>query len=69
MLDQREYLQIDYILVGGDYESHLDWSYTRAGHLKTIQNISNTLRNYFPNTPIYWTLGNHEGVPINRFTF
>uniref|UniRef100_A0A8R1XMU1 Sphingomyelin phosphodiesterase n=1 Tax=Onchocerca volvulus TaxID=6282 RepID=A0A8R1XMU1_ONCVO len=59
--------KIDYILVGGDYESHKDWTYTREGHLKIIGKISTILHKYFANTPIYWTLGNHEGVPINSF--
>uniref|UniRef100_A0A915Q717 Saposin B-type domain-containing protein n=1 Tax=Setaria digitata TaxID=48799 RepID=A0A915Q717_9BILA len=59
--------KIDYILVGGDYESHMDWSYTRKGHLETIRNLSTILHNYFNDTPIYWTLGNHEGVPIDSF--
>ncbi|KAM3721915.1 Sphingomyelin phosphodiesterase [Dirofilaria immitis] len=59
--------KIDYILVGGDYESHMDWAYTKEDHLKTIRNISSLLHKYFANIPIYWTLGNHEGVPINSF--
>ncbi|CAG9535750.1 unnamed protein product [Cercopithifilaria johnstoni] len=59
--------KIDYILVGGDYESHMDWAYTKENHLKIIRNLSTLLHNYFENTPIYWTLGNHEGVPVNSF--
>ncbi|VIO95403.1 Uncharacterized protein BM_BM1724 [Brugia malayi] len=59
--------KIDYILVGGDYESHMDWTYTKEDHLKTIRNLSAVLHKYFENTPIYWTLGNHEGVPVNSF--
>ncbi|VDN00175.1 unnamed protein product, partial [Thelazia callipaeda] len=59
--------EIDYIMVGGDYESHSDWTYTKEGHLETIRNISVLLHGYFPNIPIFWTLGNHEGVPIDSF--
>uniref|UniRef100_A0A0R3RMD3 Sphingomyelin phosphodiesterase n=1 Tax=Elaeophora elaphi TaxID=1147741 RepID=A0A0R3RMD3_9BILA len=61
--------KIDYVLVGGDYESHMDWTYTKKGHLETIRNLSTLLHKYFENTPIYWTLGNHEGVPVDRFYF
>lgn len=63
----RKLEQIDYIIVGGDYESHMDWTYTKNGHLETIRNLSGVLKMYFPDTPIYWTLGNHEGVPIDSF--
>ncbi|VBB35067.1 unnamed protein product, partial [Acanthocheilonema viteae] len=59
--------KIDYILVGGDYESHMDWTYTKENHLETIRNLSTVLHKYFENTPIYWTLGNHEGVPVDSF--
>ncbi|MFH4982743.1 hypothetical protein AB6A40_009452 [Gnathostoma spinigerum] len=59
--------KVDYILIGGDFMSHLDWSYTRAGHLAVIKNLTALLALYFPDVPVYWTLGNHEGVPINSF--
>ncbi|VDK89165.1 unnamed protein product [Litomosoides sigmodontis] len=63
----QELGKIDYVLVGGDYESHMDWTYTKEGHLETIRNLSKILHKYFKNTPIYWTLGNHEGVPVDSF--
>ena len=30
-----------------------------------LNNISATIRKYFPNTPIYECVGNHEGVPMD----
>jgi sphingomyelin phosphodiesterase len=59
------YVQIDYVVIAGDLESHADWAYTPASHTALIQNISATMRQYFPNLPIYFAIGNHEGVPMD----
>ncbi|KAI1724453.1 calcineurin-like phosphoesterase domain-containing protein [Ditylenchus destructor] len=54
-------------MLTGDYMSHSDWTYTRQGHLDVIANFSGLIENYFPHTPIFWGIGNHEGVPVNSF--
>uniref|UniRef100_A0A7E4V9S7 Sphingomyelin phosphodiesterase n=1 Tax=Panagrellus redivivus TaxID=6233 RepID=A0A7E4V9S7_PANRE len=59
--------KLDYIILSGDYMSHKDWSYTRMDHLQVIANLSKLLENYFPDTPTFWAVGNHEGVPVNTF--
>uniref|UniRef100_A0A9J2P5J3 Sphingomyelin phosphodiesterase n=1 Tax=Ascaris lumbricoides TaxID=6252 RepID=A0A9J2P5J3_ASCLU len=59
--------KFDYMLLSGDYMSHLDWAYTKQGHLEVITNLTSMLDHYFPGTPVFWTLGNHEGVPVNSF--
>uniref|UniRef100_A0A915DCX4 Saposin B-type domain-containing protein n=1 Tax=Ditylenchus dipsaci TaxID=166011 RepID=A0A915DCX4_9BILA len=59
--------KIDYIMLTGDYMSHRDWTYTRQGHLEVIANLSATMTKYFPSTPVFYTLGNHEGVPVDSF--
>ncbi|CAJ0583335.1 unnamed protein product, partial [Mesorhabditis spiculigera] len=58
---------LDYILVSGDLMSHTDWVYTRETHAGMIRNISDTIRSFFPKIPTFFTVGNHEGVPIDNF--
>ena len=48
--------------------AHSDWTYTREHHLEIIRNLTSLIEHYFPNTPKYWTLGNHDSVPLNRLT-
>ncbi|CEF69658.1 Sphingomyelin phosphodiesterase [Strongyloides ratti] len=57
--------KFDYIIVTGDMESHDMWAYTKAKTMTNILNITSILQEYFPNTPIYQTTGNHEGVPMD----
>lgn len=52
-------------MLTGDYMSHSDWTYTRKEHLKVIESLNATLNKYLPDVPIYWVIGNHEGIPVN----
>uniref|UniRef100_A0A915CRE5 Sphingomyelin phosphodiesterase n=1 Tax=Ditylenchus dipsaci TaxID=166011 RepID=A0A915CRE5_9BILA len=62
--------KLDYIMLTGDYMSHSDWTYTKEEHLSVIANFSTLMQKYFPNTPVFWGIGNHEGVPVNSlFSF
>ncbi|GMR39737.1 hypothetical protein PMAYCL1PPCAC_09932, partial [Pristionchus mayeri] len=54
---------LDYIIVTGDMESHDNWVYTREKTKDNIINITQVFVKYFPDTPIYEAVGNHEGVP------
>ncbi|VDM83037.1 unnamed protein product, partial [Strongylus vulgaris] len=36
-------------------------------HVTALRNLSSLIRQYFPTTPTYWAIGNHEGVPVNSF--
>ncbi|CAJ0928189.1 unnamed protein product, partial [Mesorhabditis belari] len=69
MLDHiaANHKNIDYVLVTGDLESHADWDYTRETHQRQVKNISDSIRARFPNIPVYFSIGNHEGVPIDNF--
>ncbi len=58
--------QIDYVVVSGDLESHADWDYTPEAHAAMIGNVSATIRNALPNIPVFFAVGNHEGVPIDK---
>ncbi|KAF8381234.1 asm-2, partial [Pristionchus pacificus] len=54
---------LDYIIITGDLEAHDMWDYTREKTQANIANFTQALIKYFPNTPIYESIGNHEGVP------
>uniref|UniRef100_A0AC35U4T5 Sphingomyelin phosphodiesterase n=1 Tax=Rhabditophanes sp. KR3021 TaxID=114890 RepID=A0AC35U4T5_9BILA len=58
---------IDYVMLAGDYMAHNDWDYTKEGHLGVLKNLSAIIKNYFPTTPVFYAIGNHEGVPVNSF--
>ncbi|CAB3409702.1 unnamed protein product [Caenorhabditis bovis] len=57
---------LDYVMVSGDLVSHTVWAYTPETHSFMVRNLSSTIRAYFPNTPVYFAVGNHEGVPIDN---
>ncbi|KAK0423677.1 hypothetical protein QR680_008272 [Steinernema hermaphroditum] len=57
----------DYVLLSGDYMSHNDWSYTRAEHKSVIEKLAWLFQLYLPEKPVFWAIGNHEGVPVNSF--
>nr|CDJ93171.1 Metallophosphoesterase domain containing protein [Haemonchus contortus] len=59
--------EIDYIMLSGDFINHADWSYSVDEHMGALRNVSALIRQYFPMTPTYWAIGNHEGVPVNSF--
>ncbi|CAO4364805.1 unnamed protein product [Caenorhabditis nigoni] len=58
---------IDMVLMTGDYINHVDWEYSIEEHLSVLRKLHRLVQNSFPTTPIYWALGNHEGVPVNSF--
>ncbi|CAD5229144.1 unnamed protein product [Bursaphelenchus okinawaensis] len=57
---------IDYIVVTGDLESHADWDYSKEEHLDTVKSLFSLFNKYFPYTPLYFALGNHEGYPVDN---
>ncbi|KAH8280869.1 hypothetical protein KR054_002633 [Drosophila jambulina] len=58
---------IDMIYHTGDVPPHNVWSTTKQGNLDMLTEIDGLLAEYFPNTPIYSCLGNHEPHPANVF--
>jgi len=57
---------IDYILWTGDIPAHDVWNQTHDGNLKIIKETVELFSQYFPYTPIFPALGNHESSPVNR---
>ena len=56
---------VDYIIWTGDLIPHNVWSSDRSENVLIMRKLINLFRQYFPTTPIYPTLGNHEGSPVN----
>ncbi|CAD6185198.1 unnamed protein product [Caenorhabditis auriculariae] len=54
---------IDYIMVTGDFEAHDSWDYTEELTRQNINNMTDLFLKYFPNIPVYISIGNHEAVP------
>ncbi|XP_076814916.1 sphingomyelin phosphodiesterase-like [Clavelina lepadiformis] len=59
--------KFDYIIWTGDLPAHNDWSQTKESQLFLLKNLTKTILKYFPNTPVYPALGNHESFPVNSF--
>ena len=51
----------------GDLPPHDVWMQSHDSIMASISNTSAIIREYFPDTPIAYTLGNHESAPVNRF--
>lgn len=64
----QQHSDADYIIWTGDLVPHDVWSTDKAENLLIIDRLMDLMRTYFPNTPIYPTLGNHESSPVNVFS-
>ncbi|KAK6619763.1 hypothetical protein RUM43_012528 [Polyplax serrata] len=59
--------RFDYILWTGDIPSHASWTQTKEESLYMLRSTVGKILKYFPNTPIFPALGNHEGSPPNLY--
>lgn len=57
----------DYIMWTGDLPAHNDWNQSREAQIGILKNTTATILKYFPYTPIFPALGNHESNPVNSF--
>ncbi|CAH1256030.1 unnamed protein product [Diabrotica balteata] len=62
-----EHPDIDYIIWTGDLPPHDIWNQTKEGNLKIIQECVEQMFLFFPTTPIFPAVGNHESVPAGSF--
>ena len=58
---------IEYILFTGDIPAHDIWVQTKPQQIEMIFNVSSAIMKYFPNTPVYPAIGNHDSFPANSF--
>lgn len=59
--------EFDFALLAGDYASHNSVKATKTEHIELIANLSALIDRFLPGTPFFWTIGNHEEVPVNQF--
>lgn len=61
--------EIDMILYTGDSVGHHDIINIPRVVKKSVSDIFNSMKEYFPNIPIYSNLGNHDTWPIDQTVF
>lgn len=59
--------QVDYILWTGDDPPHNVWNQNKEQHIAVLTKVATLLQAYFPGIPVFPALGNHEGIPVNRY--
>ncbi|CAL1539136.1 unnamed protein product [Lymnaea stagnalis] len=57
----------DYIIWTGDLPPHNIWNQSRNDQLTVLKTLVELFLEYFPNKPVYPSLGNHESSPVNSF--
>ncbi|XP_057370154.1 sphingomyelin phosphodiesterase-like [Daphnia carinata] len=63
----KHHSDVAYIIWTGDLVPHDIWSTTREENMLIHESLLNLIKKYFPDTPIYPTLGNHDAHPANTF--
>ncbi|XP_018006618.1 sphingomyelin phosphodiesterase [Hyalella azteca] len=66
-LEVARTLNPDIIYVTGDLSPHVVWMLTEEDIRASVVDTAAVIRRYFPDTPVAYTLGNHETVPVNSF--
>ncbi|KAK4018537.1 hypothetical protein OUZ56_000587 [Daphnia magna] len=56
-----------YIIWTGDLVPHNVWSTSKEDNIYIMERLMNLIQRYFPSTPLYATLGNHESHPTDTF--
>ncbi|GAB6026449.1 hypothetical protein CHUAL_012647 [Chamberlinius hualienensis] len=59
--------EFDYIMWTGDVPPHDIWQQSRDNNLIMTKHFNQKLKSYFPDTPIFPSVGNHESHPANSF--
>lgn len=62
---KKEYKKIDFIYYTGDTVDHFAWKTSVQHNSASIRQMTNYLKQEFPNIPLYPVLGNHETHPEN----
>lgn len=58
---------IDYVVWTGDLPPHNTWSQSKNESIYMLQATVSKVHQYFPNTPVFPALGNHEPSPPHNF--
>lgn len=65
LLSQLQGEKIDMIVWTGDQIGHDLHNISPQEVIENIQTLSETITRYFPDTPVFPTLGNHDFYPPN----
>lgn len=65
----QKHIDVDLVLWTGDNVAHDIWHQNTSRNLNSTVLLTETLKRYFPNTPIFPILGNHEPFPVNVYDF
>jgi len=60
-------LRPDVVYFSGDIPPHNAWLQTHDYNIQRIRDTTDLLKRYFPDTPIVYSVGNHEAAPVNSF--
>jgi len=59
--------EFEYIMVTGDYPAHDVWLQSRQGNLAHSKKVFDLLKEVFPSTLVFPSVGNHESFPCNNY--
>ena len=51
----------------GDLPAHNDWNQTKSGQVDIFNKMIDLFNEYLPNKPMFYSFGNHESDPVNRY--
>lgn len=59
--------EIIFVVVTGDFVAHNIWETTKEQVIDSIKQQTELINKYFPKTPVYYAMGNHDMHPTNLF--
>jgi len=65
----QKHIDIELIVWTGDNMAHDIWHQNTSRNLNSSVVLTETLKRYFPNIPIFPIIGNHEPFPVNVYDF
>ena len=57
--------ELDYIMISGDYPAHDVWLQSKEQNLATAKMVTDYVKEVFPDTQVFPSIGNHEPFPCN----
>lgn len=59
--------QFDIVILTGDLPPHDIWKQTKDDHLHILHEITEMFRHFLPTKKVFFSVGNHESIPVNNF--
>ena len=59
--------ELDYIMLTGDFPAHDVWLQSREQNLASSKLVMEYIKEVFPDTQVFPSLGNHEPFPCNMW--